>query len=51
MDFHPDPSFESYNSSGYRYNEDTGTLYLKMRHKAEYEDVTLYFGGGALPAQ
>jgi hypothetical protein len=50
MDFHSDPSFESYNSSGYRYNEDTGTLYLKMRHKSEYEDVILYFGQAAKPA-
>lgn len=43
MDFRTDPRFESYNSSGYRYNEETETLYLKMRHKAEYEDVILYF--------
>ncbi len=44
MDFRTDPRFESYNSSGYRYSEETETLYLKMRHKSEYEEVTLYLG-------
>lgn len=44
MDFRTDPRFESYNSSGYRYNEETETLYMKMLHKAEYEDVTIWFG-------
>jgi hypothetical protein len=43
MDFHPDGRFETYNSSGYRYNETTHTLYLKMRHKSEYEEVVLWF--------
>jgi hypothetical protein len=47
MDFHTDPQFEIYNSSGYRYNETTGTLYLKMRHKSEYEDVVIWFGSAA----
>lgn len=44
MDFRTDPRFESYNSSGYRYNEQTETLFLKMRHKTEREDVVVYFG-------
>lgn len=44
MDFRTDPRFESYNSSGYRYNEQTETLFLKMRHKTENEDVVIYFG-------
>lgn len=44
MDFRTDPRFESYNSSGYRYNEETQTLFLKMRHKAEYEDIVIYPG-------
>lgn len=44
MDFRTDPRFESYNSSGYRYDEQTETLFLKMRHKAENEDVVIYFG-------
>jgi len=55
LDFRTDPRFESYNSSGYVYNEQTGTLYLKMRHKAEYEDVIIYSGAapgstGTVPA-
>lgn len=44
MDFRADPRFESYNSSGYRYNAETETLYLKMRHKQEYEDIVIYYG-------
>ncbi len=44
MDFRTDPRFESYNSSGYRYNEETSTLYLKMRHKAEIEEVVIWPG-------
>ncbi|HHU36938.1 MAG TPA: hypothetical protein GXZ47_06890 [Treponema sp.] len=44
MDFRTDPRFESYNSSGYRYNAETETLYLKMRHKEEYEDIVIYYG-------
>ncbi len=47
MDFRTDPRFETYNSSGYRYNEETKTLYLKMRHKTEYEDVVIYQGKAA----
>ena len=43
MEFHTDPRFETYNSSGYRYDAATETLYLKMRHKTEYEDVVLWF--------
>jgi hypothetical protein len=44
MDFRTDPRFESYNSSGYRYNEETQTLFLKMRHKTDYEDILIYPG-------
>lgn len=52
MDFRTDPRFESYNSSGYRYNEETETLFLKMRHKSEYEDIVIYFGSDpSQPAQ
>lgn len=47
MNFRSDPRYESYNSSGYVYNEETETLYLKMKHKAEYEDVILYPRGSA----
>jgi hypothetical protein len=57
LDFHSDDRFETYNSSGYVYNADTKTLYLKMRHKSEYEDVVLWFspassgGEAAKPAK
>lgn len=44
LDFRTDPRFESYNSSGYRYNEETETLYLKMRHKSEIEHILIWFG-------
>lgn len=44
IDFRTDARFESYNSSGYVYNEQTETLFLKMRHKAEFEDVLIYSG-------
>ena len=50
IDFRTDPRFETYNSSGYRYHPETGTLFLKMRHKSEYETVRL-FTGDAAPAQ
>ena len=44
MDFRTDPRFESYNSSGYRYNAETRTLFLKMRHRDEFEDIVIYHG-------
>lgn len=44
MDFRTDPRFESYNSSGYRYDPESGTLFLKMRHKVEIEDVVIHYG-------
>lgn len=50
MDFRTDPRFESYNSSGYRYNAETETLYLKMRHKSEAEEVVIWFGEPAAPS-
>ena len=43
LSFHTDPRFESYNSSGYVYNEQTQTLFLKSRHKAEKEIIRLAF--------
>ena len=45
--FHTDPRFESYNSSGYVYNEQTRTLFLKSRHKADKEVIRLTFGSPA----
>ncbi len=41
--FRTDPRFETYNSSGYVYNRDTGTLFLKSRHKTQKETVKLYY--------
>jgi hypothetical protein len=41
--FHTDPRFESYNSSGYVYNEQTRTLFLKSRHKDNREVIKLFF--------
>ena len=40
--FRTDPRFESYNSSGYVYNEITKTFYLKSRHKSQVELVRLF---------
>lgn len=51
MDFRTDPRFESYNSSGYVYDEESETLLLKMRHKAEVEEVVLHLGGEESPAE
>ena len=41
--FRTDPHFETYNSSGYVYNEETKTLYLKLKHKNDVETVELDF--------
>jgi len=41
--FHTDARFETYNSSGYVYNENNHTLYLKSRHKSANEIVHLTF--------
>ena len=43
MKFRTDPRFESYNSSGYVYNEKTKTLLLKCRHKSEVENIRLFY--------
>ncbi len=41
--FRTDPHFETYNSSGYVYNPDTKTLFLKLKHRKEVERVELDF--------
>ena len=41
--FRTDPKFESYNSSGYVYNAETQTMFLKSLHKAQRETVKLYY--------
>lgn len=43
ISFRTDPHFETYNSSGYVYNQDTKTLYLKLKHRKEVETVKLEF--------
>jgi len=47
--FRSDVRFEMYNSSGYAYNTNGKILYLKMRHKSEYETVRLSFGTAPQP--
>ncbi len=47
LSFHTDSRFESYNSSGYVYDEATHTLFLKSRHKVTNEKIKLYFGKSA----
>lgn len=43
MSFRTDPRFETYNSSGYVYKNDNGTLLLKSRHKSRIETVKLEY--------
>lgn len=44
LSFHSDPRFESYNSSGFIYDETKNALFLKSRHKSETEIVRLSYG-------
>ena len=43
LSFHSDPRFESYNSSGFIYKENSNTLFLRSRHKNETEVIRLTF--------
>jgi len=43
IDYSPDNDFEGYDASGYLYHKDTKSLYLKMRHKKDVEDIKLFF--------
>lgn len=43
MPYRTDPRFEIYNSSGYIYNAESKTLFLKFKHKKEVEAVKLYY--------
>jgi len=45
--FRTDPRFESYNSSGYVYDNNTRALLLKSRHKSEKETVRLVYAAPA----
>ena len=41
--FRTDPRFESYSSSGYAYDAETQTMFLKSLHKSQEEDIRLYY--------
>lgn len=41
LDYRSDERFETYNSSGYVYNEAKATLYLKLKHKQDTEEIVL----------
>lgn len=43
LDYNMDPGFEGYNASGYWFKRASGALYLKLRHKAEREDIGLFY--------
>jgi len=47
MAFRTDPRFETYNSSGYVYKQNSQTLLLKSRHKSQLETVTFDFTSAA----
>ena len=40
--YRSDPTFESYNSSGYVYNADTKSLYIKSRHNSQVELIRIW---------
>ena len=43
LPYHTDPRFETYNSSGFVYDQKTNTLFLKSRHKSASEVIRLKF--------
>jgi hypothetical protein len=45
--FRTDPNFETYNSSGYVYQANSATMFLKSRHKSRMELVRLFFTNSA----
>ncbi len=49
IDFRTDQRFELYNSSGYVYDRTSKTLLLKLKHKKDSEDITLFFGEPPTP--
>jgi hypothetical protein len=51
MIFRMDLRFETYNSSGYVYNGDTGTLLLKSRHKSQHEVIRFMYSADAKNAE
>ena len=49
--FRTDPKFESYNSSGYVYNAETQTMFLKSLHKVQRESIELYYSAESTAPQ
>lgn len=43
LQFHTDSRFETYNSSGFVYNESSKTLFLKSRHKSTTEKILFQY--------
>lgn len=43
--FRTDPRFETYNSSGYVYQQNSRSLLIKSRHKSKIELIRLFFDG------
>jgi len=43
IDYSPDNDFEGYDASGYLYHRDTSSLYVKMKHKKDVEDIKFFF--------
>lgn len=44
--FRTDPRFETYNSSGYVYQQNSRSLLIKSRHKSKLELIRLFYDGG-----
>lgn len=43
IDYNMDANFENYNASGYFYKRTSNVMYVKMRHKTQKEDLSLYY--------
>ena len=43
--FRTDPRFETYNSSGYVYQNSSRSLFIKSRHKSKMELIRLFYDG------
>jgi hypothetical protein len=43
LNYNMDAGFETYNASGYFFKRASGALYVKMRHRAQVEDIRLIY--------
>jgi len=43
LNYNMDAGFENYNASGYFFKRASGALYVKMRHRAQVEDIRLIY--------